>query len=51
MNEDIGIIIAGHLKSGSDFIAAFVVYDPNGIAPTLTTTHPGIGQPKIEVIV
>lgn len=44
------IIIAGFINSGSKFVAAFTVYDVNGIAPTLTTTHPGIGLPKIEVV-
>lgn len=41
-------IVAGML-TGSDFYGANVVYSTDGIAPTITTTHPGIGMYKIEV--
>lgn len=44
------IISAGRLDSGSRFNSATNVYDVDGIAPTLTTTHPGIGVHKIETI-
>lgn len=47
MSDEATVQIAGVINSGSRFIAACVVYDPDGIAPTITTTHPGIGLPKI----
>ena len=48
MNDDKDVVLAGKLR-GSGFQVAVNVYDINGVAPTLTTTHPGIGLPKIEV--
>lgn len=41
------VIKAGRLNSGSNFKAATSIYDTDGVAPTLTCTHPGIGIYKI----
>lgn len=46
-DEEPKIEVAGHLESGSDFVQARTVLSSEGIAPALTTTHPGIEQPKI----
>ena len=46
-DEEPKIEVAGHLESGSDFVQARTVLSSKGIAPAITTTHPGIGQPKI----
>lgn len=45
--EEPRIEVAGHLDSGSDFVQARTGLSAEGISPALTTTHPGIGQPKI----
>ena len=48
--ENSGIILAGEIKNDSTFTAGKTVYSSEGVAPTLTCTHPGIGLPKIQVI-
>jgi len=42
-------IPAGYLQSGSGYLKARIVYDTDGIAPTLTAAHMGIALPKIDV--
>ena len=44
------IIKAGEIKDDSTFIGGKTVYDTEGVSPTITTTHPGIGLPKIQVV-
>jgi len=49
MNEDVDVVIAGYLDSGSQYLKARIVYSPDGIAPTLCTTNIGIGITKVDV--
>ena len=49
MNEDVDVVVAGFLQSDSDYLKARIVYSPEGIAPTLCTTHMGIGLTKVDV--
>lgn len=32
MNEDVDVVIAGYLDSGSQYLKARIVYSPDGIA-------------------